>query len=307
MSSPREGQKHAVGTSGRLRYCGTPLVSMSYPTGGLSALSRRLQLGLLAAALVVVAAIAFLLTRGPTVEVALDWTLADGCPDAVLIGAAGSGQRDDVLGVGPQVESAVTAFATHLTENATKSASVGFSALDYSAPGIIEGTLQALMGDTMFDSIEEGRSEMTSLIGSIETQCSETTIYVIGYSQGASVVHTALAEMPSEYQDNIAGAVVLANPYRDADDPNAVHFTNEPDPDRLGEPAPHTRDGSLTALPVPEWVSGSFYSACAQRDAVCNFALRDLLATDIAHTEATYHGLGPQLGRLLADDLLERL
>jgi hypothetical protein len=113
--------------------------------------------------------------------------------------------------------------------------------------------------------------------------------------------------MPEELRPAIGGAVVLANPYRDADDPNALHFTNEPDPDRTGEPAPHTRDGSLNGLPLPDWVRGSFYSACAQRDAVCNFALRDLLVTDMAHTEATYNGLGPQLGRLLADDLIERL
>ncbi len=269
--------------------------------------SRRLQIGILITTLLVVAAIAFALTRRPTIEVALDWTLDDGCPDAVLIGAAGSGQREDILGVGPQVESAVTAFADHLREESPKTVSVGFTALDYPAPGIIEGALQSLLGNTMFDSVEEGRTTLTSLVADIDNLCDGATVYLIGYSQGASVVHTAIDELPGEYRRRIGGVVVLANPYRDADDPNVLHFTNEPDPNRVGDPAPHTRDGSLTALPVPDWIEGSFYSACAQRDTVCNFALRDLLVTDIAHTEATYHGLGPQLGRLLADNLIERL
>lgn len=270
-------------------------------------MSIRLKLGLVAAALVVVGAMLLAIPRGTTVDVAFDWAPGDACPDAVLIGAAGSGQRDDVLGVGPQVESAVSAFVDHLTERASTPVSIGFTALDYPAPDIIEGTLQALRGDTMFGSIEEGRTTMISLVGDIDRQCSSSGVYLIGYSQGASVVHTSMIEMPQEYREAIAGAVVLANPYRDADDPNALHFTNEPDPDRSGEAAPHTRDGSLTALALPDWVNGSFYSACAQRDTVCNFALRDLFATEAAHTEPAYHGLGPQLGRLLADDLLSRL
>ncbi|MDJ0665113.1 MAG: cutinase family protein [Acidimicrobiia bacterium] len=270
-------------------------------------MSRRLMLGLVATALVAVGAILFAIPRGSTVDVSFDWTLEDGCPDAVLIGAAGSGQRDDILGVGPQVESTVSAFVDQLTERASSSVSVGFTALDYPAPDFIEGTLQALRGDTMFGSIEEGRTTMISLVGDIDSQCTDSGVYLIGFSQGASVVHTSIVEMPLEYRDAIAGAVVLANPYRDADDPNAQHFTNQPDPNRSGDPSPHTRDGSLTAIALPDWVNGSFYSACAQRDTVCNFALRDLFATEAAHTEPAYHGLGPQLGRLLADDLLGRL
>ena len=225
----------------------------------------------------------------------------------MLIGAAGSGQRQDILGVGPQVESVITAFVGHLQEESPESVSMGFTALDYPAPGILEGTLQALLGNTMFDSIEEGRSSLISLVGDIDARCEGTIVYLIGYSQGASVVHSSIIDMPEEYRPAIAGVAALANPYRDADDPNALHFTNEPDPNRSREPAPHTRDGSLTGLPLPDWVEGLFYSACAQRDTVCNFALRDLLVTDVAHTEATYHGLGPELGVLLADNLIERL
>lgn len=240
------------------------------------------------------------------VVVQLDWTVQDSCPDALLIGAAGSGQRDDILGVGPQVESAVSAFSTHLMEQSPVSINVGFTALDYSAPGIIEGTLQGLRGNGMFESIAEGRTTLIDLIGDTTERCEGTAIYVIGFSQGASVVHTAIVEMPVEYQSSIAGAVVLADPFRDADDPNVAHFASEPDPTASGTPTPHIRDGSLTGLAVPDWAAGSFYSACALRDTVCNFALRDLLVTEAVHTEETYNGLGPQMGRLLADDLIRR-
>lgn len=240
------------------------------------------------------------------IVVQLDWTVEDACPDAVLIGAAGSGQRDDILGVGPQVESVVSGFTSQLEETASVSISAGFIALDYRAPGIIEGALQGFRGDGMFDSINEGRETMTALVGTIDERCLGTAVYLIGFSQGASVVHTAVVEMPGEVQDSIGGVVVLADPYRDADDPYAQHFTTEPDPEQLGTPAPHDRDGSLTGLPLPSWVEGSFYSACALRDTVCNFALRDLLATERVHSDETYNGLGPEMGAILADDLLER-
>lgn len=54
-------------------------------------------------------------------------------------------------------------------------------------------------------------------------------------------------------------------------------------------------------------MEGVFYSACARRDSVCNFALRDLLATEAVHSDETCNGLGPQLGRLLADELPDGL
>lgn len=141
--------------------------------------------------------------------------------------------------------------------------------------------------------------------GTVGDRCTESIIYLIGFFQGASVVHTTVVDLPQEYQDSTGGAVVLADPYRDADDPNALHFTTEPDPDDVGTPAPHTRDGSLSGLPLPDWVKGSFYSACALRHTVCNFALRDLLVTETVHTEETYNGLGPQMGAYLAYDLLQ--
>jgi hypothetical protein len=270
---------------------------------------RRSLIALLVLAVVATAAIALVFLRSePDAEiiVQLDWTVDDSCPDAVLVGAAGSGQRDDILGVGPQVESAVSGFSSQLRDQLSVSVYAGFVALDYPAPGILEGSLQGLLGNGMFDSIAQGQATLTSLIGTIAERCEDSIIYLIGFSQGASVVHTTVVEMPAEYQDSIGGAVVLADPFRDADDPNALHFTTEPDPDATGTPTPHTRDGSLGGLPLPEWVDGSFYSACALRDTVCNFALRDLLVTDEVHTEETYNGLGPEMGKLLADDLLKR-
>lgn len=259
----------------------------------------------LGAVIVVIAVIAS--QDDAAIVVQLDWTIDDACPDAVLIGAAGSGQRDDILGVGPQVESALSGFTNQLNETASVSVSAGFVALDYRAPGIIEGALQGFRGNDMFDSITEGRETLMSLVGTIDERCQDTIVYLIGFSQGASVIHTAVVEMPGEVQDSIGGVVVLADPYRDADDPYAQHFTTEPDPEQSGTSSPHTRDGSLTGLPLPSWVEGSFYSACARRDSVCNFALRDLLATERVHSDETYNGLGPEMGAILADDLLERL
>ena len=272
-------------------------------------MSKHLRIAAIAVAVAALGAVIVVVVASQddaAIVVQLDWTIDDACPDAVLIGAAGSGQRDDILGVGPQVESTLSGFISRLNETASVSISAGFIALDYRAPGIIEGALQGFRGDDMFDSITEGRNKLTSLVGTIDERCQDTIVYLIGFSQGASVVHTAVVEMPGEVQDSIGGVVVLADPYRDADDPYAQHFTTEPDPEQSGTPSPHTRDGSLTGLPLPSWVEGSFYSACARRDSVCNFALRDLFATEGVHSDETYNGLGPEMGVILADDLLER-
>jgi hypothetical protein len=295
----------AMRNSERLPRLSTPLVSPFMRTR--STEPSRLNDRYIAIAAVVVGAIVavvvFASRQDAEIIVQVNWTVEESCPDAVLIGAAGSGQRDDVLGVGPQVESTVSGFSSQLREHSSVPVFAGFIALDYPAPGIIEGSLQ---GNSMFDSISEGRETLTSLVGTISERCQESVIYLIGFSQGASVVHTTVVDLPPDYQDSIGGAVVLADPYRDADDPSAQHFTTEPDPDVVGSPTPHTRDGSLNGLPLPSWVEGSFYSACARRDTVCNFALRDLLATSDVHSDETYNGLGPQMGRLLADDLLNR-
>ena len=93
--------------------------------------------------LVTVAGVALVLgTRGSAeVIVDMDWTIGDSCPDAVVVGAAGSGQGEDVLGIGPQVESGVSGFIAQLREKTSSSVSVGVLALDYPATGVLEGGL----------------------------------------------------------------------------------------------------------------------------------------------------------------------
>ncbi len=267
---------------------------------------KRLSLALLGVA--AVAAFAFVLVASDDagVIVEMEWTVDDSCPDAVIIGAAGSGQRDDVFGVGPQIGSAVSGFTTRLEEEASSSVRVGFMALDYPAPGVLEGGLFGFLGDSMFDSISQGRETLKSMIATIGEPCQGSVIYLIGYSQGASVVHTAVAEIPGAQQGAIGGVVVFSDPNRDADDPNVQHFTTEPDPALIGIDTPHTRDGVFTGIASPSWVDGVFYSVCARRDSVCNFSVADLLVADTVHTDEIYHGLGPLLGGLLADDLLDR-
>ncbi len=272
----------------------------------LAPVKRVVALALVLVPLVLVAAF-FALRSGPEPEIIMDWGLDSGCVDGVIIGVAGSGQGDDVLGVGPQVASAVTGFTEQVTAQATTDVSAGFIALDYPALGVIEGGLFGFLGDSMFDSVAEGREELGSLVSDIAERCQGTSVYIVGYSQGASVVREFIDDLSAAGREPIAGIAVLADPYRQADDPNAEHFTTELDPEEAERAAPHTRDGVFGGSPVPDWLDGSFLSACARRDAVCNFAFTDLLAAERYHTEDTYNGLGPQLGELLADDLLARL
>ena len=230
----------------------------------------------------------------------------DPCPDAVMIGVAGSGQGDDLLGVGSQVGSTLSGFGDQLAVAAQGSVTVGFVALDYPALGVIEGGLLAFLGDTIVESIDEGRQELQSLIGSVGERCEGIPIYLVGYSQGASVIRTALDGLPEALHGSVGGVAVIADPYRDGDDPSVIQLTNETerDPDLL---TPHDRNGMMGGLVIPAWLDAPFYSACARQDAVCNFSLGDLLVTNLTHTEESYHGLGPELGRLLADDLLRTI
>ena len=262
-----------------------------------------------AIAIAVVAAAAVVVAmRGGSGEVVIEmsWSVGDSCPDAAVIGVAGSGQRDDELGVGPQVASAVSSFTAQLTEQSSSDVTVGFTALDYPAPSVVEGGLFGFLGNSIFDSIDEGRDLLVESIRSVVAGCDGTTIYLIGYSQGASVVHAAVMELDEPLRAGIGGVAVLANPNRDADDPNTQHFTTELPGDQAASATPHTRDGVLEPMATPDWLAGTFYSACARRDAVCNSSLIDLFVTEVVHSDERYNGLGPELGRVLADRFLSR-
>ena len=267
---------------------------------------KRSLAALLAIVAVVAGVVVVLVLRdSDEVVVDMEWTVGDSCPDAVVIGAAGSGQRDDVFGVGPQVVSAVSGFTTQLQEQTSSSISVGFMALDYPATGVIEGTLFGFLGEDMFESITRGREMLMSLIGTIGEQCRHTSVFLIGYSQGASVVHDAVDRMPEAFRGAIGGVAVISDPSRDADDPNTRHLTTEVDSTLIDIATPHTRDGVFGPIATPTSLNGSFYSVCARVDAVCNFAFVDILAADLVHTEETYHGLAAEVGRLLADGFLK--
>ena len=267
----------------------------------------KLWLAVLLGLAVVAGAVTVLAPQGDAeIVVDMDWTVDDPCPDGVIIGAAGSGQRDDAFGVGPQVLAALSGFSIQLSQQPASGISVGFIALDYPAPGLLDGGLFGFLGNGLSDSIAQGREILESLLESINERCGEAKVYLIGYSQGASVVHTAVADLPEAYRDAIGGVALISNPNRDADDPNTQHLTTDLDPAREGDVTPHTRDGVFNGLASPVWLNGSLYSACARRDAVCNFALVDLLVANVFHTDEAYHGLSAELGRLLAEDLMTR-
>ncbi|HSJ72416.1 MAG TPA: cutinase family protein [Acidimicrobiia bacterium] len=185
------------------------------------------------------------------------------CSMIHVIGARGSGQSN---GFGDQVEPVVKSIVAVST-------SVGLSAtseaLDYPAISISDSLGLALINGEYDASVRAGVNELWAAIGRVSRACPSTDIVLVGYSQGAQVIKTALAGTVPTHR--IATVVLLADPTRD---PAQIGLF------RLGDPTT-LRTGAFGAIALPDHVRTVTLDVCAAGDGICERGRRDFLA----HTE----------------------
>jgi cutinase len=176
------------------------------------------------------------------------------CADLVVLGVRGSGQAADLnRGVGKEVLRTVTDLARLVT--ARSGASVRLEAVPYDASGTATTS-------TYFDHVSDGARLAEQQADALVRRCPSSRIAVVGFSQGANVVHELADDVPAFLARRVALVAMIADPTRDpADDIRHWSYADAPVP----------RPGLLgTGAPVDDDVRAVAISLCHASDEVCN-------------------------------------
>jgi cutinase len=172
------------------------------------------------------------------------------CADLVVLGARGSSQSASLnRGVGAEVRLSVEATARRLHQRSN--ATVRIEAVRYDASG--GAAYQAQVG--------AGAQLMQRQLTTDAGRCPHSRFALVGFSEGAQVVHAAAIDVPKAVEKRVALIAMIADPRRNPGDAIA-HWS-------YGEPAP--RPGRLGAgTPIDPQVRGATITLCAPGDEICN-------------------------------------
>ncbi|MCW2768954.1 MAG: hypothetical protein JWR27_387 [Aeromicrobium sp.] len=176
------------------------------------------------------------------------------CADLVVIGARGSTQAlDRNFGVGTEVRRTVTELARRL--HARGDTTVRLEAVRYDSAAT--ATLAAYESH-----VEKGASMVSSRLDSLSRSCPDTRFALVGFSQGAQVLHTASVDVPPDLARRIPLVAMIADPrHNPSDDIAQWSYAAEPTVGngRLGTGAPIDADLRAAAI-----------SLCVEGDEICN-------------------------------------
>lgn len=180
---------------------------------------------------------------------------ADGtCADLVVLGARGSTQ-DPALnsGVGTEVRRTTDRLVQLVEDRSDRT--VRLEAIDYDSAAV--ATVEEFMAHAA-----AGSRRMAARLRSIARTCPDSRFALVGFSQGAQVVHGVAARMPSALARRVALVAMIADPRRDPDD-QITHWA-------YGAEAA-TRPGKLGAGPaVDPDLRAAAISLCVAGDEICN-------------------------------------
>ena len=130
--------------------------------------------------------------------------VTDRCADLIVLGLRGQGQSARAAdGVGAEVQASTRALVEHLDGGER----VRLEAIRYPA--------DAAPSMAAFDrDVEAGRVELLARHAELGSSCPRSKFVLIGYSEGADVVHRAVASMSAKQASNLAVVAVLGDPLR---------------------------------------------------------------------------------------------
>lgn len=175
------------------------------------------------------------------------------CADLVVLGVRGSGQAaDQNRGVGKEVLRTVTDLAGLV--RARTGDSLRLEAVRYDASGTATSA-------AYFEHVDAGARLARRQAEAVLARCPRTTLAVVGFSQGANVVHHLADDLDAGIARRTALVAMIADPQRDPDD--AIRhwsYAAEPlaDPGLLGP-----------GRPVADDVRRAAISLCTGGDEVC--------------------------------------
>lgn len=172
------------------------------------------------------------------------------CADLIVLGARGSDQSATTNhSVGTEVLASVTAMAAQLHTHSTKT--VRIVGIPYPAVSGPAYTANVLTG------VSHARRQLTKL----GKQCPDSQFGLVGFSQGAHIVHGTALEMTPEQIRRVALVAMIADPGRNPSD-KITHWSYDaeaPDPGKLG-----------AGTAIPKALRSKAITFCATEDEVCN-------------------------------------
>lgn len=180
--------------------------------------------------------------------------VGDSCADLVILGARGSTQNPELnSGVGTEVR--LTTDRLIQLIHTRSEHSVALQAIRY------DSAATRTVDDFMAHAAAGSRT-MTSTLRSIARSCPDSRFALLGFSQGAQVVHGAATRMPSALARRVALVAMIADPRRDPGD-RILHWTY------TGRPA--TLPGKLgPGGPIDPDLRAVAISLCVAGDEICN-------------------------------------
>ena len=181
-------------------------------------------------------------------------TVATTCADLVVIGARGSTQDAELnAGVGTEVRRTTEQLVARLHRHSDET--VALEAIGYDAS--LAPTVAAFRARTA-----EGSRMMTQRLRALARRCADSRFALIGFSQGAQVVHGTATRMSTPLARRVALVAMIADPTANPQD-RIRHWSYADDPvvgnGRLGSGPAIDRD-----------LRGVAISLCVAGDEICN-------------------------------------
>ncbi|WP_194916812.1 cutinase family protein [Catenulispora rubra] len=198
------------------------------------------------------------------------------CTTYWVIGARGSGEGyDGNVHMGPQLNQYGSYAAGVLPAAQTTVESLRYDAVN--------------IGPDYLRSEAQGVNNLTGEIGSIIANCPNTTIGLMGYSQGAQVVHDTVNRISSNERAHIGAVVMLADPESVGGASYTISVTTD------GQPSHQHGGGAVWRSWLAADISSRSSELCLHDDPVCDAdGLLDLngsLATAAFNSSIhTYYG-----------------
>ncbi len=174
------------------------------------------------------------------------------CADLIVLGARGYTQSwTKNFGSGTEVRRSVTAMAHRLHDRSDST--VRLEGVPYPADSV------AAYADNVFTGVGNMRRLFTRLAES----CPDSRFGMVGFSQGAQIVHGFAIELAPSQIERIALVAMISDPRENPDD-DFAHFSYAdsptPGPGKLG-----------VGTPLPEGLRSAAISFCVKDDEICNW------------------------------------
>jgi hypothetical protein len=185
-----------------------------------------------------------------------------------IIGVRGSGETasdDNGSGLGTRVGPAYRAAAAELRALGVASTQIHVDALNYPAVPVSSYHIVNLLTGAYATSVSTGVSNLANLIQPEVANCPSTKFILIGYSQGAQVVHEYLDAAPSSVVNRVQGLLLIADPFAWIGGTYG-HILNPTTGADEGEPQ---TGGALAHDPFVFELAARTITICFQSDGIC--------------------------------------